>query len=301
MRTRLTLLTIVLACAGSFIFAPSALAWFGRVQVEKVNQGGNPGDVFVFQPALTWTGEGSPVTSDFTLVGGQQSQPFDVACNAEFPNDVTCGPHFSNVSLKVGELPKPGYTLAGITCRYTQSYDVNDAFTAGPPAPTSPVKPANEVATDLANGTVDLKVHYNEWVLCTFTNVPTPALAPLPAPPPSPAPKVAVSPVHVKSGRASLVGPSKCVTSNVVVARVTGRQIARVTFYVHGQKVATLRRPNRGGKWVLSKRIHGLPKHGPYRVRARVEFTPSSQAKPKTLLMSIGRCRSGASAPKFTG
>jgi hypothetical protein len=107
MRTRLTLLTIVLACAGSFIFAPSALAWFGRVQVEKVNQGGNPGDVFVFQPALTWTGEGSPVTSDFTLVGGQQSQPFDVACNAEFPNDVTCGPHFSNVSLKVGELPSP--------------------------------------------------------------------------------------------------------------------------------------------------------------------------------------------------
>jgi hypothetical protein len=297
MRTRLMLLTIVLACAGSSIFAPSALAWYGRVQVEKVNQGGNPSDAFAFHPAFAWTGEGSRVTSDFTLVGGQKSQPFDVACNAEFPNDVTCAPHFSNVSLKVSELPKPGYTLADITCRYTQSYDVNDAFTAGPPGPTSPVKPASEVATDLSTGTVDLKVHYNEWVLCTFTNAAAPALAPLPAP----APKLAVSPVHVQSGRANMVGPSKCVTSNVVVARVTGRQIARVTFYVHGRKVATLRRPNRGGKWVLSKRIHGLPKHGPYRVRARVEFTPSSQTKPKTLLMSVGRCRSGASGPKFTG
>jgi hypothetical protein len=30
-------------------------------------------------------------------------------------------------------------------------------------------------------------------------------------------------------------------------------------------------------------------------------FTASSQTGPKTLLMSVGRCSSAASAPKFTG
>jgi hypothetical protein len=238
--------------------------------------------------------------SDFSLKGGEASQPYEIACNLSRPGLTECAAPTS--TLQVAERPTPCYMLSDIACRYTQSYDVNGNFTAGPPSPTSPLKPAGEVTTNLANGTVDLKVHFNEWVLCAFTNVAAAALpAPVPAPAAAPQPQLAVSPVHVRPGSAKLISPSPCATSNVVVARVAGKRIARVTFYVQGRRVKTLARPNRGAEWVLSTRVRGLPKHGPYRVRARVEFAPSSQTKPQTLRMMVSRCRSGASQPTFTG
>lgn len=295
------LVVTAMALAGLAFSAQSAFAWHGRLQVAKVNQGGNPSDTFTFQPTLTWVGEGSPTITNFGLKGGETSQPFDVACNIERPGHVECSPRFDNVVLRVAEAPAPGYTLAGIVCRSTQSNDDNGAFSAGPPGPTSPVKPASEVTTDLATGTVNLKVHYNEWVVCTFTNVAVLGLPVVTAPSSAPSAAQQVSPVRVRPGSAVLATPLPCLTPDVVVARVTGKRIARVTFYVGHKKVKTLTRPNRGAKWVLSKRVRGLPAHGPYRVRARVEFTAVSQTKPKTLTISMGRCRSGASRPKFTG
>lgn len=291
------LVVTALALAGLAFSAQSAFAWHGRIQVAKVNQGGNPSDTFVFQPTLTWTGEGSPTTNSFTLKGGETSPAFDVACNVERPGHVECSPRFDNVVLRVAEAPAPGYTLADIVCRFTQSNDDNGALSAGPPGPSSPVKPASEVTTDLATGTLNLKVHYNEWVVCTFTNVAAPGLPLVTAP----SAVQQVSPVRVRPGSAVLATPLPCLTPDVVVARVTGKRIARVTFYVGHKKVKTLTRPNRGAKWVLSKRVRGLPAHGPYRMRARVEFTAVSQTKPKTLTISLGRCRSGAARPKFTG
>jgi hypothetical protein len=289
------IIAAALASAGLGAFAQSALGWQGRIQVAKINQGGNPADMFAFHPTFA----GFPSVSDFSLKGGETGQAYEITCNLSRPGQNECAAPTS--TLQVAERPTPGYTLADVACRYTQSYDDNGEFTAGPPSPTSPLKPADEVTTNLANGTVDLKVHFNEWVLCTFTNV---AAAAVPAPAPAaaqPQPQLAVSPVRVRRGSAKLSSPSTCVTSNVIVARVTGKRIARVTFYVRGRRVKTLERPNRGGKWVLSTRVHGLPKHGPYRVRARVEFTASSQTKPKTLRMLVSRCRSGASRPTFTG
>lgn len=294
--THRVILAAALASASLGVFAQSALGWQGRVQVTKINQGGNPADVFAFHPMFA----GFPNVSDFSLKGGDTSEAYEITCNLSRPGQNECAAPTSTV--QVAERPTPGYTLGAVACRYTQSYDDNGDFTAGPPNQTSPLKPASEVTTDLANGTVDLKVHFNEWVLCAFTNV---AAATLPAPAPALAPVVqpqlAVSPAHARPASAKLSSPSACATSNVIVARVAGQRIERVTFYVHGKRVKTLERPNRGSKWVLSTRVHGLPKHGPYRVRARVEFTASSQTKPKTLRMLVSRCRSGASRPTFTG
>ena len=87
----------------------------------------------------------------------------------------------------------------------------------------------------------------------------------------------------------------------MVVARVTGRRIVRVTFYVENRKVKTLHKPNRGSVWMLSARLPHLPAHGPYQVRARAEFAASSHTKPKTLRMAVSRCRSTAVRPQFTG
>lgn len=293
-RTAAIVVTASLASLGLGALAPAALAWEARVQVVKINQGGNPSDSFAFHPTFA----SLPNVSDFTLKGGETSQAYELICNLSRPGHNECAPPSS--TIQVAERPTPGYTLAAVACRSSQSYDENGNFTAGPPTPTSPLKPADEVSTDLANATVGLKIHFNEWVSCAFTNVATLPALPVPAPA-APAPQLAVSPAHVHSGSAKLSTPASCATSNVIVARVTGKRIARVTFYVMGKRVKTLHRPNRGTKWVLSTRVRGLPKHGPYRVRARVEFTASSQTRPRTLRMLVSRCRSGASRPTFTG
>jgi hypothetical protein len=305
------LLAAALAWLGLALCAQAALATHGRIQVVKINQGGNANDTFAFHPTFTWTGPAAPTGGDFSLKGGEASPTFDVACNVDMPHGTECTSKYSNVTLKVTEQPAAGYSLTDITCRYTQSNDVNNLYSAGPPGPSSPVKPANEVTTDLAAGTVSLKVHYNEWVVCYFTNT---AAAPTSQPPPSggsppqttptptptPQPGIEVSPARVRPGSAKLHGPSECATSDVVVARVTGRRIVRVTFYVDSKKVKTLNKANRGRQWVLSVRLRGLA-YGAHRVRAKVEFAKSSQTKAKTLPISFSRCRSGAARPQFTG
>jgi hypothetical protein len=296
-----------LTCVGLALSAQAALATYGRVQVVKINQGGDPSDTFAFHPTFTWTGDLASTASDFSLKGGESSQAYDVACNIERQGHVECSPRYSNVTLQVAEQPTPGYSLTDITCRSTQSDDDNNAFSAGAPGPGSPVKAAGEVTADLASGTVGLKVHYNEWVVCYFRNA---AAAVLPTSPPArqpvataaapaAAPQIAVSPSRVRPGTARLIGPTACPTADVVVARVTGRSIARVTFYVDNRKVKTLRRPNRGSTWILSLRVRGL-NYGVHRVKARVEFTRSSATKPKTMPISFSRCGGGAARPQFT-
>src|SRR5512133_1457394 len=287
------LVAVAFTWVGLALFAHAALAWEAKIQVAKVNEGGAANDAFVFQPTLTST-SGSAIAAPFSLKGGELTAPFDVRCNAG--NDC-----FSDLTQRVTEQPTPGYTLKDVSCRYTQGTNGNFA---DPPGPSSPLTPASEVSTDLATGTVDVKAHFLEWVLCTFTNAPVVA-PPLPVPiaapsAPAPAPQIQVSPARVRPGSATLRGPTACLTSDVVVARVTGRRIVRVSFYVENRKVKTLHKPNRGSAWMLSARVPRLPAHGPYRVRARVEFAASSQTKPKTLRMAVSRCRSTAVRPQFT-
>lgn len=312
---------VVFAWLGLAVFAQGAMATYAHLQVVKINQGGNPNDVFTFHPTFTWTGvlppeATTPTGANFTLKGGQASEVFDTACNldARLPDHVdACTKAYSNVTMKITELPTLGYTLTDITCRYTQSDDNTNAFSAGAPNASSPIKPASEVTTDLATGTVSLKMHYNEWVACYFTN--SAPLVTQPTPPvvlpvaegatsaATTTPAGSVRGVRVTPGNARLSAPSGCPTADVVVAKVTGRSIARVTFTVDGKKVKTLTRPNRGRTWQLSVRLRGL-RYGAHRVRAKIEFAPASQTAPKTLPVSFSRCRSGAvkpAAPKFTG
>src|SRR5919198_22673 len=256
------LLTVAMLWVGLAIGAQPASAWVGKIQVAKVNQGGNPNDSFAFHPSFYMP---DPQAGDFSLKGGQASQPYEVYCN------VAAECEGNSASLAVTEQATSGYTLTDITCRHTQG-DSNNY--AGAPTASSPVKPDSEVTKNLAGGTVSLTLHLYEWVLCTYTNTYTPATSPPP--------------------------PSGCTTSDVVVARVTGRRIVRVTFYVDNKKVKTLHQANRGRQWVLSMRIRGLA-FGSHRVKAKVEFAKSSQTKAKTLPLSFSRCRSAATRPQFTG
>jgi hypothetical protein len=310
LRTTRLLTVAALACLGLSVFAQSALASHGRIQVAKINQGGNPSDTFAFHPTFTWSTmrpQGLPPASfaDFSLAGGQTSQPFSVACDlqAAFP----CSRDYSNVTLQVAELAKPGYTLTNITCRHTQSNDVNNLYSAGPPTLASPVKPASEVSVNLAAGTVNLNVNYNEWVICWFTNTATatPGSPATPAAPAAsgqttPSPQIQVSPEIVRPGSAVIHGPKGCPDTNAVAATVSGKRIVKVTFYVDHKKVKTLTKPNKSGGWSLSVNMRQIA-YGSHRVEAKVEFAKSSGTKAKTLRLSFNRCGANNVRPQFTG
>jgi hypothetical protein len=303
-----------LACLGLAVFAQSALASYGRIQVAKINQGGNPSDTFAFHPTFTW-GPGTqmsvpvPSYSDFSLAGGQTSGNFDVGCNTDTAL-WACSKDYSNVTLQVAELAKPGYTLTDITCRSTKSQDVNNKFSLGPPTTSSPVKPASEVSVNLAAGTVNLKVSYNEWVICWFTNAATGTPPGTPGSPPGgsgttgttgqTAPQIQVSPETVRPGSAKLSGPNGCPDTNAVAATVTGKRIVKVTFYVDHKKVKVLTKPNKGGGWSLSVNMRKIA-YGSHRVEAKVEFAKSSGTKAKTLRLSFSRCGANSVKPQFTG
>ncbi len=129
----------------------------------------------------------------------------------------------------------------------------------------------------------------------------TPASASGTAPTSGQPPQIAVSPVRVRPGSATLRGPSGCPTTSAVAATVSGRRIVKVTFYVDNKKVKTLTQPNKsGGRWVLPMNVKRFA-FGSHRVQARIEFARSSQTKSRTLRMSFSRCHPANVKPKFTG
>jgi hypothetical protein len=129
----------------------------------------------------------------------------------------------------------------------------------------------------------------------------TPASASGTAPTSGQPPQIAVSPVRVRPGSATLRGPSGCPTTSAVAATVSGRRIVKVTFYVDNKKVKTLTQPNKsGGRWVLPMNVKRFA-FGSHRVQARIQFARSSQTKARTLRMSFSRCHPANVTPKFTG
>jgi hypothetical protein len=104
-------------------------------------------------------------------------------------------------------------------------------------------------------------------------------------------------PAAVRSGRARLSGPSGCI-KQAFRARVTGRSIAVVSFWVDGKRVKRLT----GERSVYAVKIrpskYGFGRH---RVIARVRFTAESGTAPRRLPLTFRRCARGAVAPRFTG
>jgi hypothetical protein len=293
-----------LAWLGLALCAQAAQATYGKIQIAKVNQGGNPSDTFSFHPSVT------PSASDFSIQGGQSSSALQIECNIDRPSAPNECSKWGYPTLQVAEQPKPGYTLTDITCRFTQG---SSDFGAEPTT-SSPVKPASEVTTDLATGTVSLKVHWYEWVKCWYTNTkqpdtttpppptttPPPPTTTPPASQPAANPQIQVSPSRIKAGSAKLRGPSGCPTTHVVAATVTGTRIVKVTFYLDGKRVKTLTKPNKGSRWILPLTVRHLA-YGSHRVQAKVQFAKSSATKIKTMRMSFSRCGAAAAQPQFTG
>jgi hypothetical protein len=137
----------------------------------------------------------------------------------------------------------------------------------------------------------------------TFT-VPPPGVNPPPTTPQGTTPPVVtppddsgVLPETIVSGRAALRGPSGCV-KQAFRARVSGRSIASVTFFVDGRKIRTIR----GQRGVYAIKVRpGRYGFGRHKIVARVEFTAASKTAARRLQLTFRRCAQGAVAPRFTG
>jgi hypothetical protein len=221
--TRL-LLVAALAWLGLALCAQAAHATYGKVQVAKINNGGNAADTFTFHPSLT------PSASDFTLKGGDSSSNYSVECNIDrstHPNECA---RWGYPALKFTEVAKAGYTLTDITCRFTQGTSTWGAAVTS----SSPVKPASEVTKDLANGSVSLKVHWYEQVKCWFTNTKnTP-------PPPTGTIKVTkkLAPA-TDSGKFNLLIDGATKAANVGDGGTTGTQTVNTGAHTVGESAGT--------------------------------------------------------------
>jgi hypothetical protein len=135
----------------------------------------------------------------------------------------------------------------------------------------------------------------------TFT-VPPPGTPPGDNPPNStpnvvPPPSGDVLPEAIASGRASLRGPSGCV-KQAFQARVKGRSIASVTFFVDGRRVKTVNGKRVSYSIKVRPSTYGFGRH---KIVARVVFTTASGTKARNIPLTFRRCAQGATDPRFTG
>jgi uncharacterized repeat protein (TIGR01451 family) len=106
-----------------------------------------------------------------------------------------------------------------------------------------------------------------------------------------------VLPETVVSGRARLRGASGCV-HDVFTARVSGRSIAAVSFFVDGK---LFKRFNSARSSYAVKIKPGRYSIGRHRVTARVRFLAASRTASQRLPLTFRHCARRAVAPRFTG
>jgi hypothetical protein len=137
-----------------------------------------------------------------------------------------------------------------------------------------------------------------------FGNRTTPP-SPPPPPPPTAAPPGAAPPpqqsppAQVVPGSSNAVGPSRCVQSTFAV-RVTGRNIARVVFFIDGKRVKTVTQPDRLGRFVLRVDTTRYNRK-PHKLRAQVFYTDASHTASTTKKLTFKRCAKAKVKPRFTG
>ena len=100
------------------------------------------------------------------------------------------------------------------------------------------------------------------------------------------------------SGSAKLRATQGCVTDDRARAVVTGDNIDRVAFYVDGDRVKTVTRPDASGRYVFSMSCSRLSA-GAHRASAVVSFAEGSGAAHQTLRYQI--TRAAQVSPRFTG
>jgi hypothetical protein len=151
---------------------------------------------------------------------------------------------------------------------------------------------------------VDLTLEPGEAETVAVDNT-RPATTPPAGTPPASTPpsqttdQLQVLPEEIISGTARLRGPSGC-ARRPFEARVSGRQISRVTFWLDGRRAERV--VAKGGQTAFALRVDPRKvAKGVHRVRARVVFEAESRTAPRTLRLSFQRCARQVVTPQFTG
>lgn len=116
-------------------------------------------------------------------------------------------------------------------------------------------------------------------------------------PPATPPAAGGVLPETIASGRARLSAPSGCL-KRAVTARVRGRSISAVEFWLDGRMIKRISGPRSSYRVRLNPQRYGFGRH---RLVARVTFASNSGTVAKRLPVSFRRCSRNAVAPRFTG
>jgi hypothetical protein len=153
--TRL-LLAVGVAWLGLALSAQAAHATYSRVQIVKVNQGGDPNDVFTFDTSL------KPAASpaSFNLKGGQSSSIYGVECNV----GSSCTSQWGNSVQTITERAAAGYTLTAIACYHTQGTN------GWPSEPNTSSALDTDTTSDVAARKINFKLNWWEWTKCYVTN-----------------------------------------------------------------------------------------------------------------------------------
>ena len=153
--TRL-LVAVGVAWLGLALSAQAAHATYSRVQVVKINQGGDPNDVFTFDTSL------KPAASpaSFNLKGGQSSSIYGVECNV----GSSCISQWGDSVQTITERAAAGYTLTGIACYHTQGTN------GWPSEPNTSSALDTDTTSDLAARKINFKLNWWEWTKCYVTN-----------------------------------------------------------------------------------------------------------------------------------
>jgi hypothetical protein len=239
------------------------------------------------------------------------------------------GQKFNDVNGNgVHDAGEPG--LAGITIYV--DLNGNSAFDTGEPSAVTDASGNYSISTaTIPDGTYPLLEVLPAGQVCTFpagscshtttvgpggpvvgqdfgnyTPPPPPVVPPVVSPvtgtstPPATPPVVVVKDTKaakVLSGKAALYGPKRCVTNNFVAA-VTGRQIAKVQFYVNNRLVAT-RTKRVGGRYTYTIKASSLS-FAVHKLTAKVTYVAAAKTKAKTMSFTFSRCAKAA-VSKVTG
>ena len=151
------MLAAAVACLGFALSAQAAHATYSKIQIVKINQGGDANDVFTFDTGLT----PSPSPSSFTLKGGQASSVFSVECNASSDCTSRWG------TLDADRHRAPGRGLHADRRRVPQ-HDRQRHLGRRSREPTTPVD--KDTTFDAATRKITFKLDWWERVKCEVTN-----------------------------------------------------------------------------------------------------------------------------------
>ena len=127
---------------------------------------------------------------------------------------------------------------------------------------------------------------------------PQPVLQLVPPAAPAPRARRLVEAVTVRPGTARLSARTGCV-GRAFTARVRGRAIRAVDFFLDGRKVRIVTRRDRRGAFSLRIDPRRMPA-GAHRLTARARFQRASRTRAKTMRLTFLRCQRRP-APSFTG